>query len=53
MPNKRGNGDGNFRERPDGRWEGRITLSDGTRKSVYGTTRAEAKRRATIRELSA
>ena len=33
---KRGNLEGNIRKRPDGRWEGRIMLPDGTRKSIYG-----------------
>ncbi len=36
---RRGNGDGMIRERPDGRWEARITLPDGRLKSVYAATR--------------
>jgi integrase len=39
---KRGNNEGTIRKRSDGRWEARITLEDGSRKSVYGTTRQEA-----------
>ena len=35
---KRGNLEGNIRRRPDGRWEGRIMLPDGTRKSIYGSS---------------
>jgi integrase len=44
---KRGNGEGNFRERKPGQWEGRVSYKDpasGRLKpvSVYGKTRAEA-----------
>jgi len=35
----RGNGEGTVRQRADGRWEARIQLSNGTRKSIYGKTR--------------
>lgn len=42
MAGRRGNKEGSLRKRPDGRWEARITLSDGSRKSFYGTTRQEA-----------
>lgn len=47
MASKRGNGEGSFRQRPDGRWEGRLTYPDpatgaSKRLSVYGATRAEA-----------
>lgn len=42
---KRGNNEGNIRHRPDGRWEARITLPSGQRKSVYGETRAEVNRK--------
>jgi integrase len=38
---RRGNDDGSIRRRGDGRWEARITLDDGKRKSYYGTTRQE------------
>ncbi len=43
---KRGNGDGTYYKRPDGRWEAKLTLPNGARKSVYGRTRQEAKARA-------
>lgn len=39
MGTRRGNGEGNIRQRPDGRWEARIQLQDGSRKSIYGKTR--------------
>jgi integrase len=43
MAGKRGNGEGSLRRRSsDGLWEARVTLADGTRKSFYGETRAEA-----------
>jgi integrase len=42
MTRKRGNNEGTIRRRSDGRWEARITLEDGSRKSVYGATRQEA-----------
>lgn len=43
----RANGEGTIRKRPDGRWEGKLTLDTWVggkqqRKSVYGKTRAEA-----------
>src|SRR5262245_22698733 len=40
---KRPNGDGSYRERPDGTWECRITLDNGMRKSFYGKTLAECR----------
>jgi integrase len=43
---KRGNGEGNVRQRRDGLWEGRVRLG-GRRISVYGRTRAEAARKLT------
>jgi integrase len=42
MAGRRGNKEGNLRKRPDGRWEARIVLPDGSRKSFYGKTRQEA-----------
>lgn len=46
MASKRGNGEGNIRERTDGRWEASVAVEqlDGKRKRhyVYGATRAEA-----------
>lgn len=41
MPKQRSHGDGEIRQRPDGRWESRIRLSNGQRKSFYGPTRRE------------
>jgi hypothetical protein len=49
--NKRGNGEGSIRKRDDGRWEGRYTAGRNPRtgslirRSVYGKTRAECKRK--------
>lgn len=45
MAAKRGNNEGNIKKRSDGRWETRITLQDGTRRSFYGKTRQEVARR--------
>ncbi len=42
---KRGNGEGSVRQRPDGTWEARLTLPDGARRSFYAKTRAEAARK--------
>lgn len=39
---KRGNSEGTIRKRSDGRWEARLLLEDGKRKSLYGKTRQEA-----------
>ena len=39
--NKRGNGEGEIRLRPDGRWEARLRLGDGKRKSIFGKTRKD------------
>ena len=41
MPRHRGNNEGMIRKRSDERWEARISLPDGTRKSFYGKTRQE------------
>lgn len=41
MTNRRGAHEGSIRKRPDGRWEARLRLPSGRRRSVYGTTRAE------------
>src|SRR5688500_17206959 len=50
---KRGAGDGNYRLRPDGRWEVRFTLPSGKSKSLYGKTRQDVqqKHRAALRDL--
>src|ERR1051326_2897000 len=44
---KRGQGEGSISKRSDGRWEARLTLPDGRRKSFYGPTRAEVMRKLT------
>src|SRR5919201_910029 len=44
-------GEGTVRKRPDGRYEGRLWLRDGTRVSVYGTNEREVTRE--IRQLKA
>jgi integrase len=41
MGGRRGNGEGSIRKRPDARWEGRVSLPDGTRRSIFGKTRSE------------
>jgi integrase len=40
---KRGNGEGSIYQRKDGRWVGALTLSNGKRKAVYGSSWQEAK----------
>lgn len=42
-----GNGEGNIRSRSNGDWEGRVTLDDGKRCSVYGNTRQEVAKELT------
>jgi hypothetical protein len=42
---KRGNHEGTIMKRSDGRWHGRLTISDGKRKHIYGKTRQEVARR--------
>lgn len=42
---KRGNGEGGITQRGDDRWEARLTLPNGKRKSIYAPTRAEAARK--------
>ena len=44
MAGKLGNGEGTIRKRSDGRWEVRIVLEGGARKSLYAKTRQEASR---------
>src|SRR5690242_6816831 len=53
--NKRGNGEGTIRQRPDRLWEARIALDGGQRKSLYGKTRQEAARKlaAALRDRDA
>ena len=52
---RRGHGEGSRHRRADGRWEWRITLPDGTRRSFYGKTEREAreKKNQAIREAEA
>lgn len=45
MATKRGNSEGSIIKRPDGRWEARLTLPGGKRKSFYAKTRQEAAKR--------
>jgi integrase len=45
MPTRRGNSEGTIIKRSDNRWEARIMLPDGKRKSFYAKTRQEAARR--------
>lgn len=44
---RRGNNEGTIKKRSDGRWEARLTLDDGARKSFYGKTRQEVARALT------
>jgi integrase len=44
---RRGNREGSIRLRPDGRWEARISLPDGRRKSFFAKTRADAAKKMT------
>lgn len=48
MAKRRSQGDGSIRQRPDGRWEARVTLPDGKRKSIYGKTQKDV--RAKLRD---
>lgn len=53
MPKRNASGAGSIRQRPDGRWEGRVTvgIDPGTgqtvRRSVYGATQAEVRKELT------
>ncbi|MBI4199689.1 MAG: site-specific integrase [Chloroflexi bacterium] len=42
---RRGNSEGSIVQRKDGRWEARVSLLDGKRKSYYGNTRQEVAQR--------
>ena len=55
MTKRRGHNEGSIRLRADGRWEAKISLPDGKRKSMYGKTRKEVqdKLRAAQRDLHA
>ncbi len=39
----RGHGEGTISQRKDGRWQAQISLGDGKRKTLYGTTRKEVR----------
>jgi integrase len=45
MSSRRGHGEGTITQRRDGRWEARISLGGGKRKTLYGKTRKEARDR--------
>lgn len=45
MGTRRGNSEGSITKRSDGRWEARISLDGGKRKSFYGKTRQEVARK--------
>jgi integrase len=47
MPGRRGNGEGSISKRPDGRWEARITVEGGKRKSFFAKNRQDAARKLT------
>jgi integrase len=51
MGKRRAHGEGTVRQRKDGRWEARITLADGKRRSVFAVTQREviAKMREALR----
>jgi integrase len=38
---RRRNGEGSIGQRPDGRWQAKVSLPDGSRRSFYGKTSAE------------
>ncbi len=45
---RRGNGEGSITQRANGTYQARITLEDGTRKSIYGKTRKEVQEKLKI-----
>ena len=50
---RRGNGEGTIRQRPDGRWEARLTIHNegkASLKSVYGKTRKEVQAKMKVAE---
>lgn len=47
MAGKRGAGEGTIRHREDGRWEARVRLANGQRRSFYGVTRQAVQRKLT------
>lgn len=42
---KRANGEGSIYQRPDGRWCGQVTSTNGERKTYYGKTQAEVRKK--------
>lgn len=50
---RRGHNEGSIRQRSDGKWEARLSLPNGKRKSLYAKTRREAqdKLKAALRDL--
>lgn len=46
MAKKRANGEGNIKKRDNGTWEARFTVN-GKRRSIYGKTRAEVRKKLT------
>ena len=42
---RRGNNEGSISKRPDGRWMGQVSMPDGKRRTVYGKSRGEVKKR--------
>src|SRR5215213_8466424 len=52
---RRGHGEGSIKQRADGLWEARVSLTGGKRRSFYGKTRREAqdKLRSALRDLDA
>jgi integrase len=45
---RRGNNQGSINQRPDGRWEAKLSLPNGDRLSFYGRTADEANRKLTV-----
>jgi integrase len=45
MSKRRGNSEGTIAKRADGRWEARVSLPNGTRKSFYGKTREDVQKK--------
>lgn len=45
MTRRRGNNEGTITRRKDGRWEAKVSLPEGGRRSFYGETREEVSRR--------
>lgn len=50
---RRGRGDGSLTQLPNGRWMGRVTVSPGVRRTVYGDSKADAQRLMRLASLRA